>query len=85
MIKVLETHEPVLLFGGPYSNLQATQALLARLTDDAFRDGFAYFGRIEALTHRLQDIVGRPVDVVVAPARKDRLRRVIEKEAARAF
>jgi predicted phosphodiesterase len=30
MIPVLETNEPVLLFGAPYSNLQATQALLTQ-------------------------------------------------------
>jgi predicted phosphodiesterase len=32
LIPVLESREPVLLFGGCYSNLQATRALLARAT-----------------------------------------------------
>jgi hypothetical protein len=97
VIAMLRAHEPELrasgvvslsVFGSvargeerPDSDLD----LMVRLTEDASRDGFAYFGRIDALTHRLQDIVGRPVDVVVEPIRKDRLRRVIEKEAARAF
>ena len=56
-----------------------------RLSDEASSGGFAYFGRLDALAHRLQDIVGRPVDVVTEPVRKPRLRRAIEKEGARAF
>jgi len=59
--------------------------VVVRLSEEASRDGFAYFGRLDALAHGLQDIVSRPVDVVTEPVRKDRLRRAIEKEGARAF
>jgi uncharacterized protein len=59
--------------------------VVIRLSDEASQGGFAWFGRLDALTHRLQDIVGRPVDVVTEPVRKARLRREIEKESARAF
>lgn len=97
VIATLRAHEPELrasavislcVFGSvargeerPGSDLD----VMVRLAEDASRDGFAWFGRIEALTHRLRDIAGRPVDVVVEPVRKDRLRRVIEKESALAF
>jgi uncharacterized protein len=59
--------------------------VVVRLTEDASRDGFAWFGRLDALTHRLQGILGRPVDVITEPVRRDRLRRAIEKDQARAF
>jgi predicted nucleotidyltransferase len=97
VIAMLRAHEPELrasgvislsVFGSvargeerPVSDLD----VMVRLTEDPSWDGFAYFGRINALTHRLRDIVCRPVDVVIEPVRKDRLRRVIEKEGARAF
>jgi uncharacterized protein len=59
--------------------------VVIRLSDAASREGFAWFSRLDALTHRLRDIVGHPVDVVTEPVRKARLRRAIEKESARAF
>ena len=59
--------------------------LLVRFTEEAEQEGFAYFGRLDALARRLKVILGRPVDVVAEPVRKDRLRRAIEREGARAF
>jgi predicted nucleotidyltransferase len=59
--------------------------LVVRLNEEASRGGFSYFGRLDALAHRLRDIVGRPIDVVTEPVRNERLRRAIEKESARAF
>jgi predicted nucleotidyltransferase len=59
--------------------------VVVRLTEEASRGGFAYFGRLDALRNRLAVIVGRPVDVVAEPVRKDRLQRAIETESARAF
>ena len=56
-----------------------------RLTEDASSGGFAYFGRLDALSNQLRASVGRPVDVVVEPVRKARLRQEIERDAARAF
>jgi predicted nucleotidyltransferase len=59
--------------------------VILRLSDDPSRGGFAYFGLLDALRHRLEDILGGPVDVVAEPVQKDRLRRAIEREGARAF
>jgi uncharacterized protein len=59
--------------------------VVVRLTEEASKGGFAYFGRLDALRDRLTVIVGRPVDVVVEPVRKDRLGRAIETECALAF
>jgi uncharacterized protein len=59
--------------------------VVVRLTEAASRGGFAYFGRLDALRKRLTVIVGRPVDIVAEPVRKDRLRRAIETESAVAF
>ena len=47
--------------------------------------GFAYFSRLEALGHRLQEILGRPVDIVAEPVRKERLRRNIETDSVLVF
>jgi predicted nucleotidyltransferase len=66
---------------GPDSDVD----VVIRLDEEASGGGFAYFGRLDALAHRLHDIVGRPVDVVTEPVRKERLRRAIEQESARAF
>jgi predicted nucleotidyltransferase len=59
--------------------------VVVRLSEEAGRGGFAYFGRLAALERRLADILGRPVDVVAEPVRKDRLRRDIEREGAFVF
>jgi len=59
--------------------------VVVRLTAEASQGGFAYFGRLDALRDRLTAIVGRPVDVIAEPVRKERLRRAIETESALAF
>jgi uncharacterized protein len=56
-----------------------------RLSPEAADGGFAYFGRLDALTRRIRDILGRHVDVVTEPIRTERLRRAVEKEAMLAF
>ncbi len=56
-----------------------------RLSPEAAQGGFAYFERLDALTRRLHDILGCPVDVVTEPIRQERLRRTIEREAMFAF
>ena len=57
--------------------------VVVRLTEDVA--GFAYFGRLDQLGRRLETILGRPVDVVAEPVRKDRLKRRIEKDLTVAF
>jgi predicted nucleotidyltransferase len=59
--------------------------LVVRLSPESSQGGFAYFGRLEALTQRLKEILGRPVDIVTEPVRKERLRRIIERDSAVAF
>jgi uncharacterized protein len=59
--------------------------VVVHLSEEAARGGFSYFGRLEALSRRLRQILGQPVDVVAEPVHKDRLRRNIEKERALAF
>ena len=59
--------------------------VVVRLSDEARREGFAYFGRLDSLNQRLREILQRPVDVVAEPIRKERLRREIEKDRIIAF
>jgi uncharacterized protein len=59
--------------------------VVVRLSPESSEGGFAYFGRLEALTQRLQQILGCPVDIVTEPVRKERLRRIIERDATVAF
>ena len=59
--------------------------VVVKLSDEARRGGFAYFGRIDSLSRRLAEILKRPVDVVAEPIMKDRLRRQIEKDRIVAF
>ena len=97
VIATLRAHEPELKAAGVVSlsvfgsvargdNREDSDVdVVVRLSEEAARGGFAYFGRLDALTHRLTGILGRPVDVVAEPVRKDRLRRAIENESAIAF
>lgn len=59
--------------------------VVVRLSNEASRGGFAYFGRLATLSARLESILDRPVDLVTEPVRKDRLRDAIERDRARAF
>lgn len=66
---------------GPASDID----IVLRLSPAAARGGLAYFSRLDALKDRLEAIVGRPVDLVAEPVRKERLRRSIEQDRAVAF
>ncbi len=59
--------------------------VVVKLSDEARREGFAYFGRLDSLNRRLREILQCPVDVVTEPVRKERLRREIEKDRIIAF
>jgi predicted nucleotidyltransferase len=59
--------------------------VVVSLSDEARRGGFEYFGRIDSLSRKLEEILKRPVDVVAEPVMKDRLRREIEKDRIVAF
>jgi predicted nucleotidyltransferase len=59
--------------------------VVVRLTEDAQRGGFAYFGRIDRLRQRLESILARHVDLIPEPVQKERLRREIEKDRVLAF
>jgi predicted nucleotidyltransferase len=43
------------------------------------------FGRLDALTRQLEEILGCRVDIVAEPIRREALRRSIETEAVSAF
>lgn len=47
--------------------------------------GYGMIAHIEALRERLRGVLGRPVDLVVSPVYKARLREQIEKDSLRAF
>src|SRR5947209_14310323 len=55
--------------------------IVVRLTPAARKGGFAYFGRLDDLTGRLEELLGCSIDVVAEPVRKDRLRENIQHEA----
>jgi uncharacterized protein len=59
--------------------------VLVRLAPEVIGSGFAYFGRVDALTHRLETILKRPVDVIVEPVHKAHLRRAISRDRTVAF
>ena len=97
IIARLRAHEPELraagvsslaVFGSAARGEQRNDSdidVVVRLTTEAARGGFAYFGRLDALSRRLEAILERPVDIVAEPVRKDRLRRSIEKDRIIAF
>jgi predicted nucleotidyltransferase len=97
VIATLRAHEPELRAAGVVSlavfgsvargeeRPDSDVDVVVRLSNDPSRGGFAYFGLLDAVTHRLEDILGGPVDIVAEPVQKDRLRRAIEKEGMRAF
>ena len=59
--------------------------VLVRLTEEASQGGFAYFGRLDRLNRQLSEILGRPVDIIVEPVQKERLRQHLEKGRVLAF
>jgi predicted nucleotidyltransferase len=97
IISKLRAHEPELraagvvslaLFGSAARDEQREESdvdVVVQLSNEARREGFAYFGRLDSLSRRLREILQRPVDVVAEPIRKERLRREIEKDRIIAF
>lgn len=74
---------------GSVARGDATEAsdvdVVVRLSPDASQGGFTYFGRLDEINRRLEQILGGPVDIVTEPVRKERLRQAIEREATLAF
>jgi predicted nucleotidyltransferase len=66
---------------GPDSDID----VVVRLSSDFSEGGFDYFGRMEELEQRLSVILGRKVDVIEEPVRKERLRAAIDRERVFAF
>jgi predicted nucleotidyltransferase len=58
---------------------------VVRLSEDFSSGGLDYFGRLEELRERLRQIVGREVEILAEPVRKDRLRRNVEEDRVLAF
>jgi predicted nucleotidyltransferase len=96
-INVLRDYEPELkaigvvsvsVFGsvardeaGPDSDID----VVVQLADDFSEGGFDYFGRMEELEQRLSVILGRKVDGIAEPVRKERLRTEIDRDRVFAF
>jgi predicted nucleotidyltransferase len=97
IIAALRAHEPELRAAGVLSlSLVGSFArgddeegsdidVLVRLAEESTKSGFAYFGRLDELSRRLAAILGRRVDVITEPVRKDRLRSNLEKDRTLAF
>lgn len=56
-----------------------------RLSPEVSQGGFAYFGRLDDLARRLEEILGCSVDLLAEPVGKHSLREAIDREAALAF
>lgn len=97
IIATLRAHEPELraagvsglsLVGSAARGGNRTDSdidVLVQLNTDTAATGFAYFGKIDALTHRLEAILKRPVDIIIEPIYKERLRREVDGDRAVAF
>ncbi len=97
IIAALRAHEPELraagvrslsLVGSAARGTQRADSdvdVLVRLVPEVIGSGFAYFGRVDALTHRLETILKRPVDVIVEPVHNQRLRRAVYRDRTVAF
>jgi predicted nucleotidyltransferase len=59
--------------------------VVVHLEDAIMKSGFGYFGAMEDVRLKLQEIIGRPVDVVSEPISKNRLAREIERDRQVAF
>ncbi len=96
-IAVLRTHQPELRAAGVehlsiFGSVARGEAksssdvdVVIRLTPEASQGGFTYFGRLDDLTRRLEEILGCSVDLIAEPVRKERLRKNIEHEATFVF
>jgi len=49
------------------------------------RGGLDYFGRLDDLEHRLEELLGSEVDVVEEPVRRERFQNEIDKDRVIAF
>jgi predicted nucleotidyltransferase len=97
IIAALRAHEPELRAAGVGSlsligsaargdyRAESDIDVLVRLVPEVTTTGFAYFGAIDALTHRLEAILKRPVDVITEPVYKERLRREVDRDRTVAF
>jgi uncharacterized protein len=93
----LRAHEPELkaagvrsmsLFGSAARNDAAPGSdidIAVRLADGFSGGGLDYFYQLEQLEQRLSRLLGRDVDVVTEPARKERFQREIDRDRALAF
>jgi predicted nucleotidyltransferase len=66
---------------GPDSDID----VVVRVSDEFSAGGFDYFSQLEALRHRLSDILGRRVDVIEEPVRKKQLQAEIDRDRALSF
>ena len=83
--------KPAAGYRGPlaYSSPEAVQTTgtvaVVRFGAAAANEGVAYFARLEALGQRLNEILGRPVEVAAEPVRRPQVRRNIETDSVLVF
>jgi len=97
VIDVLRQHEPDLksigvkglsLFGSVArgdAHAGSDIDVVVHLDRDFSNDGLAYFGAVEDIRERLQELFGVHVDIVTEPVRKESLRAEIERDKIIAF
>lgn len=96
LLHVLREHRDVLIdegvvhldvFGSVARGETASRDIdiCVELREETRPRGFARVGHIQNLRDKLRRIVGRPVDLVVYPVSRPRLREAIERDAIRAF
>ncbi len=59
--------------------------ILVTLEDQVLQSGFGYFGTLGRLKEQLEEMTGKPVDVISEPVEKPRLAKEIERDRQVAF
>lgn len=96
VIRVLKAHEQEFRAAGVVSiSLFGSTArgeadpgdveIAVRLGEHFSHGGFNYFGRLQDLEQHLSQLLGRKVDVVEEPVRKERFQNEIDRDRALAF
>lgn len=96
VIAILKAYEPELRAAGVasvslFGSLARGESpahdvdVVVRLRENFSKPGLNYITRLEDLQRRLSEILGRKVDLIEEPARKERLQREIDKDRVLAF
>ncbi|CAK7254949.1 nucleotidyltransferase domain-containing protein [Shinella yambaruensis] len=59
--------------------------VLVKLSEPVRQSGFGYFGALVDLKEMIENLTGRPVDVLPEPIQRERLRQNVERERVVAY